>query len=117
MTFYAHLVFRLLKTPWILQPFLFQELPKRKARQQLLSVISWLMWKRKGDISQYCNMFLFFIPQCVCRTGCCFVFKLGLWKKLTVFVLHHVYYRISQHTLCCLSEETYHADSGSDHLD
>lgn len=40
MTFYAHLLFfELLKMPWMLQLFLVQELHKRKATQQLLSVV------------------------------------------------------------------------------
>lgn len=53
MTFYAHLVFWLLKMPWMLQLFLVQEAHKRKATQGFVSLVLQKVQKRAGNISRY----------------------------------------------------------------
>lgn len=99
MTFYAHLVFFwLLKMPWMLQLFLVQE----KATQQLLSVVLQKVQKRAGNIRRYHTVC--FIPQCLSRSGC-FVCRLDIWNKLTVFVLQHIMYYTLQKIFCAASHK------------
>lgn len=77
MTFYAHLGFSgLLKMPCMLQ-LLVQEFAQEKSHVNDSSVWFYRRCRKEQvtsvDIVPFC-----FIPQCLFRSGCCFVFRLGL---------------------------------------
>lgn len=94
MTFYAHLVFSVAENALDASAALSSGIAQKKSHATT-SQCGFTADAERG--SWYCTIFVF-IPQCLSRTGCYFVFRLGLWNKL---VLRHImYYRISEDVQC-----------------
>lgn len=94
----------------MLQLLLVQETHKRTGAQKYVNVVLQQLQKRAGNGSQYRTISSsFLIPQYLPRTGCCFMFRLGLWN-----LQHIVYIKEFQTILCVLP--LCHADHFTDHF-